>query len=220
MTAKLHWSSRSPFVRKVMIVLHETNQQDDIELVDSLVATTLPPNQSVMDDNPLGKIPAYVPEEGPALFDSRVICEYLDSKSGGSLFPDRLPARMQQLRWQAMADGLSDLLLVWRTELNRDGGPWVALTTGYDAKVHAVMHRLESEADQLQEAQFGIGLVSLVCALGQLDFRWPDSGWTERFPKLSALNERLQTRASVQAAPPPVDDESLPAPHPLNFKLD
>lgn len=220
MTVKLHWSPRSPFVRKVMIVLHETNRQDDIELVHSMVATTLPPNQAVMDDNPLGKIPAYVPDEGPALFDSRVICEYLDIKAGGSLFPANLPERLQQLRWQAMADGLSDLLLVWRTELNREGGPWDVLTTGYEAKVRAVMHRLESETDQLRDAPFGIGQVSLVCALGQLDFRWPDSGWTQRFSKLAALNERWQSRASVQAAPAPVDDEPSPAPHTLDFRLD
>lgn len=220
MTAKLHWSSRSPFVRKVMIVLHETNQLDDVELVHSLVATTLPPNQAVLDDNPLGKIPAYVPTEGPALFDSRVICEYLDIKGSGGLFPDNLSARMQQLRWQAMADGLSDLLLVWRTELNRDGGPWDSLTNGFEAKVHAVMHRFEAEAGELQDADFGIGKVSLVCALGQMDFRWPDSGWTMRFPELSAVNEQLKKRASVLAAPVATDDDSATASHPLNFRLD
>lgn len=220
MSAKLHWSSRSPFVRKVMIVLHETDQQDDVELVHSLVATSLPPNQAVMADNPLGKIPAYVPTEGQALFDSRVICEYLDTKGNGGLFPAELATRMQQLRWQAMADGLSDLLLVWRTELNREGGPWDALTTGYDAKVHAIMQRLESEAGELQAAGFGIGHVSLVCALGQLDFRWPDSGWNERFPLLSLLNERLLARASVKAAPAAIDEDTSPAPHPLNFRLD
>jgi len=220
MNAKLHWSPRSPFVRKVMIVLHETHQQDDVELVDSLVATTLPPNEAVMRDNPLGKIPAYVPGEGAALFDSRVICEYLDIKGGGGLFPDSLAARMQQLRWQAMTDGLSDLLLVWRTELNRKGGPLDSLTKGYEAKVHAVMHQLEAEACALQDAAFGIGHVSLVCALGQLDFRWPDSGWPERFPMLCAVNERLKRRASVQSTPAAFDKDSTPATHPLNFRLD
>lgn len=219
MNTKLHWSPRSPFVRKVMIVLHETGQIDQVELVRNVVATFLPPNQAVMADNPLGKIPVLV-ENGRALFDSRVICEYLDARAGARLFPAELNERLRHLRWQAMADGLSDLLLVWRVELNRDGGPWPALTESYEAKVRATMAAFEAEADDITAAPFGIGHIALACALGQLDFRWAGCGWRERFPRLAALGTDLASRASVKATEVVDDVPAETTPHPLDFTQD
>ena len=199
---KLHWSPRSPFVRKVMIVLHETGQLDQVEQVRSVVAMHLPPNAAVMADNPLGKIPTLVIEDGTALFDSRVICEYLDHRAGGSLLGDR---RFVQLRWQALGDGLIDLLLLWRTELSRPSGPWDAVTEGWHAKARAVMATLEAETPALAATPFGLGHVAIVCALGQLDFRWSDANWRDHFPQLAKAEAGWAARSSV-AATAIVDD--------------
>ncbi|WP_244274585.1 glutathione S-transferase N-terminal domain-containing protein [Labrenzia sp. OB1] len=203
---KLHWSPRSPFVRKVMIALHETGLLDEVECTRSVVAVHLPPNEQVMPDNPLGKIPVLVTEDGKSVFDSRVICEYLDMRSGTGLFPADPLARLDQLRWQALADGLTDILLIWRTELSRESGPWQAVTDGWLTKARAAMARLEKEAPLLEAAPFGIGHIALISALGQLDFRWPDCQWRDHFPALSALEARMAKRSSVVATAV-VDDQ-------------
>ncbi len=204
---KLHWSPRSPFVRKVMIVLHETGLLDEVDCVRSVVAVHLQPNEQVMPDNPLGKIPVLVTDDGKSVFDSRVICEYLDMKSATGLFPADPAERLDQLRWQALADGLTDILLVWRTELSRESGPWQALTEGWLTKVRAAMARLEKETPALETSSFGIGHIALICALGQLDFRWPDCRWRDHFPALAALEARLSKRSSV-AVTAVVDDQT------------
>jgi len=205
MGMKLHWSPRSPFVRKVMIVLHETGQVDQVETVRSVVAAHLPPNRAVLADNPLGKIPTLLTEEGLALFDSRVVCEYLDMRAGTGLFPADPAQRFRQLRWQALGDGLLDILLVWRTELSRPAGPWEALTGALLVKVRAAMQRLEAEAQDLADAPFGIGQIAITCALGQLDLRWHDCGWRAAFPRLGRAAADWEGRPSV-AAVPVIDD--------------
>ncbi|MDO9526427.1 MAG: glutathione S-transferase [Gemmobacter sp.] len=199
MNMKLHWSPRSPFVRKVMIVLHETGLLAQVDCVRSVVAVHLPPNAAVIADNPLGKIPTLVTEDGKAVFDSRVICEYLDLRAGSGLFPSDPAARLDQLCWQALADGVTHILLVWRTELSRETGPWPAVTKGWQAKLRAAMARLEDEAPALMTAPFGIGHVAVIAAIGQLDFRWPDCAWRDHFPKLAALAAQLSSRPSVEA---------------------
>lgn len=167
---KLHWSPRSPFVRKVMIVLHETGLVDSVELCRNVVAVQLPTPEAVLADNPLGKIPALVTDDGRQLADSRVICEYLDLQAEAGLFPSDPRARMAHLNWQALADGMCDVLLIWRTELIRETGPWEVLLSNWRTKVRATMARFEAEADDMAEASFGIGHVALVAALGQFDF--------------------------------------------------
>lgn len=194
---KLHWSPRSPFVRKVMIVLHETDQLADVEQVRSVVAVSQPPNLAVLPDNPLGKIPTLVTDEGLALFDSRVICEYLDARVGGGLVPSDAVARIKARRWEALGDGLTDILLAWRTELTRPTGPWLAITDSWLIKVRASMLRLESEAQDLAETPFGIGHIAIVCALGQMDFRWSDSNWRDHFPVLARVSSEWDRRTSV-----------------------
>ena len=207
---KLHWSPRSPFVRKVMIVLHETGLAEAVDLSRNVVALQLPTPAAVLADNPLGKIPALVTEDGRQLIDSRVICEYLDLRAGTGLFPAEPRLRLAHLTWQALADGMTDVLLIWRTELARDTGPWQALIDGWRVKVQASMARLEAEALEIAETPFGIGHVALVAALGQMDFRWPDCNWREAFPQLAALDAGLAARPSVAATAVQDDQESDP----------
>src|SRR5713226_5361392 len=116
---KLHWSPRSPFVRKVMIVAHELGLTDRITLLRTVVATTRP-HLPLMEENPLSKIPTLVLDDGTVLYDSPVICEYLDSlHSGPKLIPTDLQARMVALRRQALGDGFLDFLLLLRNERER-----------------------------------------------------------------------------------------------------
>ena len=115
---KLHWSPKSPYVRKVMICAHELGLADRIELVRS-VAAMLKPNPRLMEDNPLSKIPTLVLPDGFALFDSAVICEYLNDLAGGSLFPSHGNDKWQALRWHAFGDGLLDAAILWRNERER-----------------------------------------------------------------------------------------------------
>src|SRR5580704_18659729 len=116
---KLHWSPRSPFVRKVMVVAHECGVADHLTRVRT-VAATAKPHPDLMKDNPLSKIPTLVLDDGTVLYDSPVICEYLDSlHDGPKLFPSDAGARMTALRRQALGDGFLDFLLLWRNERER-----------------------------------------------------------------------------------------------------
>lgn len=203
---KLHWSPRSPFVRKVMIVLREKGMLDEVECVRSVVAFAAMPNQDLLSDNPLNKIPTLVLDDGRSLFDSRVICEYLEATGGGPrLLPEAGDARFAQLRWQALGDGLTDVLLLWRSELTRPNGISEILPKAFESKVRAAMARLNAEADQLDSAAFGLGHVAIICALGQLDFRYLENHWRQAFPDLAKWHAKVLARPSVNATVPEDD---------------
>jgi glutathione S-transferase len=191
-----------------MIVLHETQQIDRVECVRSVVAYAAKPNETVLEDNPLGKIPALVLDDGVCLFDSRVICEYLDTlHSGPRLLPAEGRGRFDHLRWQALGDGITDILLLWRNEQMRPHGPYEIVTDAFDRKLRACFSRLEREAEALAGAGFGLGHIAIVCAVGQLDFRFPASHWQEAFPRFAAWHAEAMRRPSI-AATVPVDDPS------------
>lgn len=199
---KLHWSPRSPFVRKVMIVLCEKDLLSQVELVRSVVAMSAPPNPEVLHDNPLGKIPTLVLDNGKALFDSRVICEYLDNLGAGRrLIPASFEDRVDCLRWQALGDGLTDILLLWRTEMARGGSRNDTIASGFDVKVRKALAVLDDETVRLRSCNFGLGHVAIVCALGQLDFRFSDCGWRRAHPYLAEWCAGMQQRPSVLQNP-------------------
>lgn len=208
---QLLWSERSPFVRKVMITLYETGQLGDVALQPEMVALHLPPGEDVLALSPLGKIPVLTTEGGQQIYDSRVICDYLDGRAGGGLMPSDPEARLDQLRWQALGDGILDILLLWRTELTREGGVWPELITGWRAKLRRAMGQLDAETAALGQGYFGPGQIAVICALGHLDFRWPDCGWRAAHPGLAQLCADWATRESVAATSPPAPPE-LPDP--------
>lgn len=201
---KLHWSPRSPFVRKVMIVLNETGQLDQVDCVRSAVAMVLEPNPSVLADNPLGKIPTLVLEDGTALFDSRVICAYLAERAG-QLQPVTADERFRQLCWEALGDGMTDILLLWRIERMREEKADPVICAAFETKVRATVARLDAGAEQLSKTPLGLGHIAIFCALGQLEFRWPGTGWREAFPRLAAWFASVEVRPSF-AATAVVDD--------------
>jgi glutathione S-transferase len=200
---KLHWSPRSPYVRKSMIVAHETGVAGRLELVRSVVAMSKP-NPDVLRDNPLGRIPTLVTDDGTVLFDSAVICEYFDSlHAGPKLFPPAGPARWRALRWHALGDGMLDTLIIFRNEREQppaqQNADWLA---NFALKIRTSLDAIEREAGELEAAPFGIGHIALACALGYLDFRFDDLGWRNGHPRAAAWFAKMAERPSVKATTP------------------
>ncbi|MEM9493424.1 MAG: glutathione S-transferase [Myxococcota bacterium] len=200
---KLHYSPTSPFVRKVLIAAHELGLADRIEQVRAR-ASPDQLNQTLNRDNPLGKVPTLITDDGQALYDSRVICEYLDSLHGGAqLFPVATPARFQVLARQALADGIMDaaVLLRYETFLRPEAARWDEWIAGQTGKFERGLDRLDSEADRLGDS-IDIGTIAVACALGYLDLRYTDLAWRDGRPQLSAWMERFAARPSYRATSP------------------
>lgn len=198
---KLYWGSASPFVRKVMVVAHELGLQDSIQRLDS-AAHPVERDRRIQAFNPLAKVPAAMTDDGTVLYDSRVICEYLDAVAGGGLFPVPGPARWTALRRQALADGLLDAALLIRYERlarpeDRQWPDWILrqgekVTDALDA-----MH-----ADLPDAGCYDIGAISNGCALGWLDFRFPDIDWRAGRPRLAAWQAAFDARPAMVATRP------------------
>ena len=194
---KLHWSPKSPFVRKVMVCAHELGVADRLTLVRS-VAAMLKPNPQIMADNPLSKIPTLLLDDGRTLFDSVVICEYLDDLAGGALFPRPDDERWQALRWHALGNGLLDALILWRNEREREA-PIPALIDAFALKTEACLTLLEQETATLAGAPLNIGHIAIGCALGYVDYRFDHLAWRSRAPALAGWFATLSQRPSFVA---------------------
>jgi glutathione S-transferase len=201
---KLHWSPRSPFVRKVMIVAHERGLIDRLDCVRTVAAMTTP-HAELMRDNPLSKIPTIVLDDGTALYDSPVICEHLDALDGQpQLFPLDRKRRILALRRQALGDGFLDLLVFARNERLREQ-PSKAHLTSAAVRTAAVLESLEREADALAASGFDIGHITIGCALSYLDFRFAEQDWRKDHRRLAIWHAVFAARPSVVATRP-VDD--------------
>ena len=198
---KLYWSSRSPYVRKVMVVAHEAGLAGRIEKIPVVVSGMSPPNPTVMRENPLNKIPTLITDEGVTLFESVMICEYLDSlHRGPKLFPVEPKLRWPALRWHALGNATLDAEMAWRAELRRPKEQQAAVALqAYDLKLNAALSLLDGEAGALDAAPFSIGHVSIACALAYLDFRFADFDWRAGQPRLQAWFDELSTRPCMQA---------------------
>jgi glutathione S-transferase len=198
---KLRHAAASPFVRKVMVVAHEHGLADRIELVPTTVSP-VQPNESLAPENPLMKVPSLTTDDGQVLFDSPVICEYLDSLAGGrKLFPASGAARWTALCQQALGDGILDALILCRYETTRpEDKRWTGWTGGQMKKAHQGLAAAESED---LSGPRTIGQVTLGCTLGYLDFRFPDDGWRQRHPRLAAWYRKVEQLPSMQATKPP-----------------
>lgn len=194
---KLHWSPRSPFVRKVMVAAHELGLADRIQTVRTVVAMTKPARE-LFPDNPLGKIPTLVLEDGTILYDSQVIVEYLDSLAGGRLIPAAGPARWQELRRHALANGFLDLLILWRNERDKSP-PLPALVEAFALKTDAVLPAIEAEIGAIAAAPLGLAQITLGIVGSYLDFRFPDIDWRARCPNFAAWHKGFAERPSMRA---------------------
>lgn len=204
---KLHWSPRSPYVRKVMIAAHEMGLGDRLDCVRTVVSP-FAPAEELWADNPLNKLPTLVLEDGLAIFDNRVICEYLDTlHDGAKLFPTGGRERLIALRNQALGDGLLDVLMMrlierLRPEEKRSG----EIIESNERKTKATLDRLETDIELLTARPYDIGHVAIGTALGYADFRFAVDNWREGRPKLAAWHASFVERAAVLACP--VRDDS------------
>lgn len=200
---RLYWSPTSPYVRKVMLLAHESGLAARIELIDGR-GTPWDRNAETAAYNPLGKVPCLIPAEGPAIYDSRVICEYLDSLHDGPTFFPTGEARWRALTLQSLADGLLDAGLLMRYEGMRPeaerSANWVA---GQAAKLNAALDRLEARWIAHLNGPLDIGHLATAAALGWVELRQPVSPPAlDSRPKLKAWFEGFKQRPSMKATEP------------------
>jgi glutathione S-transferase len=200
---KMLHSPTSPFSRKVLITAHELGIAADIELV-SLTTSPLKSNPTLAAGNPLAKIPTLLLHDGSALYDSRVIIEYLLTLGGVQLMAPAGPHRWRVLRWQALADGILDASVAIRYETtlrpaDKIFPDWIQ---GQRDKISAALNALETEP--LQAAvQPIVGQIAIACALGYLDFRNIEPEWRASRPSLAAFFAAFSGRRSMTATMPP-----------------
>ena len=199
---RLYHAPASPFVRKVMILLHEAGAADRVTLVPAS-GTPLAPGSMPVDRNPLGKIPALERDDGPTLYDSRVICRYLDDLLQAGLYPAP-PHLWETLVLEATADGIADAAVLMRYEDHvrpeaSRSPEWVAAQW---AKVDRALTALESRWISHLNGPLDIGQIALGAALGYLDFRQPDRDWRATRPALAAWWNSFARRPALQATAP------------------
>jgi glutathione S-transferase len=195
---KLYFSPTSPFVRKCLVCAHEVGLADRITLASSS-AHPVDRDAVLVADNPLGQVPTLITDDGVSLYDSRVICEYLNDLGGGTLFPASGEARWRVLTLQALSDGILDAALLLRYEgaARPEALRWDAWQRGQLDKVATSLAWAEGEAESLR-GRLDIGTIGLACALWYLDLRFADHGWRARYPRLAAWSADFGARASMQ----------------------
>jgi len=193
---KLISAGPSPFVRKVRVLLHETGHTDDVEIVD-VAATPVTPNADAVAANPTGKIPALIRDDGPALYDSRVITRFLDARAGAGLYPE---ARLwETLTLEATADAIMDagVLMVYEHRVRPEEkvfDDWVEAQWGKIARSLAAVNTrwMSHLAGPLDMSHIAMG-----CALGYLDFRHGARNWRKGNDALAAWYDRFSQRGSM-----------------------
>ena len=183
---KLFFSPASPFVRKVMVVAHEVGLADRIERLTSK-AHPVDRDPAIREHNPLGQVPTLVTDDGVALYDSRVICEYLDALGDGGLFGTGQD-RWQALTLQALADGLmaAAVLIRYEAAVRPEALRWSDWTSGQMGKVTDALGAFEASLPGTG-GRTDIGTIAAGCALGYLDFRFADLNWRRAQPRGSGL---------------------------------
>ncbi len=198
---QLRYSPTSPYVRKVMVTAIETGLDRKIEKIPT---NPWDPGSDLPKDNPIGKVPALKIESGDTLFDSPVICEFLDSQHhGDKLYPASGGARWTVLKLHALADGILDAAVTRVVEGKRpaelQSKDWLerqkkAIARSLDA--------LEQSMSKLDGEQLSIAHIAAGCALGYLDFRHPGDEWRKGRPRLTKWYEEFSKRPSMQATVP------------------
>ncbi|MGJ7606001.1 glutathione S-transferase [Variovorax sp. LT1R20] len=201
---KIFHSPASPFVRKCMVVAHELGIADRIEKLPS-AAGPVKRDATILPKNPLGQVPTFLCDDGQVLYDSRVICEFLDATHSGSLFPADGSQRWARLTELALADGMTAaaLLARYETMLRPEALRWNDWTEGQLAKVRTGLEWLETAAPSFGD-RVDIGTIAFGCALGYMDFRFPSVDWRADAPNTAKWFEVFNQRASMQATLPAV----------------
>ena len=196
---KLIGSITSPYVRKVRAVMAEKKLEYDFVSEDVWSDTT-----TINDTNPLGKVPCLIMEGGEAVFDSRVIVEYVDTLSPvGKLIPPTGRERAEVKTWEALADGLLDAAILARLEAiwkhrsaEQRSQAWMDYQMGKVLSAVSAMSAGLGDRPYCVGTHLSLADIAVGCALSYLDFRFPDVDWRARGPNLDKLLEKLMQRAS------------------------
>jgi glutathione S-transferase len=200
---RLFHSATSPFVRKVMVTLHETGLVDRVELVPA-AGTPVAPGTMPVAVNPLGKVPTLERPDGPALYDSRVINRYLDTLASGGLYPEP-PRLWETLTLEATGQGISEaaVLMVYEGKVRPEAGQSEAWVEAQWAKIARALDVLESRWLAHLAGRIDAGQIAVGCALGYLDLRLGERDWRAGRPGLAAWFEGFAARPSMLATQPP-----------------
>ena len=200
---KLYFTATSPFVRKVLVSAHELGVMDRIETA-FVRPMPMEPNAELSRTNPLSKIPALILEDGNALFDSPVICEYLESiASPKRIIPTAPGDRFRVLRTQALADGILEAaILVFYEQTQRPKElHWIPWISGQTEKARQGLHALENDVDGLR-GEIDLGQIAVGAMFGWLDFRGVIPDLRTLVPKLAAWFDAFRERPSMRATEP------------------
>jgi len=194
---KLIGSNSSPYVRKVRIVMAEKKIDYQYELEDAFS-----PNSTVSRSNPLGKVPVLIMDDGGAVFDSRVIVEYLDNLTPvHRLVPPNGRPRVEVKTWEALADGLLDAAVLVRAEQtqrtdSQRSPAWIARQMGKVESALQAMSNGLADKPWCADGRYSLADISVGCALGYLDFRFSQLGWRAQFSNLARHADKLFARQS------------------------
>lgn len=201
MTLTLFHSTTSPYVRKVDVLLREAGLLDQVTFVSGS-GTPLAANSETAKANPLGKVPVLLRDDGPALYDSRVICRYLDDLAGNRFYP---PSRLYDvLTLEATADGILDaaLLMAYEWRLRPEEKRFDDWVEGQWAKVDRALDVLDDRWMSHLHGPLTMGQIAVACALGYLDLRNADREWRKGRLSLAAWFETFAKRDSMLATIP------------------
>ena len=201
----LRSSPTSPFGRKIKITLNVLGLADKVSVV---LTDTLDPEDTIRQQNPLGKVPTLLLDDGTTLYDSRVIVEYLDDLAGGGrILPDGGTERYRALTLQSLADGIMDaaLLMVYEARVRPEDKRFDGWLEGQWSKVTRALDVLESRWMPHLNGPIDMGGIAVGCALGYLAWRFPHLEWRRHYPNLGALVDKLSARPSFADTLPPAN---------------
>lgn len=198
---KLLLAGPSPFVRKVRVLLLETDQTDDVEMVN-VTASPLGPDPELVAVNPTGKIPALIRDDGPAIYDSRVICRFLDDRAESNLYPaSRL---WETLTLEATADAMMDaaVLMVYEARFKNPENQSHDWIEGQWAKVDRALDAVNTRWMSHLSGRLDMAHIAMACALSYLDFRHEGRNWRQGRDALANWHETFSARDSMKATRP------------------
>jgi glutathione S-transferase len=200
---KLYHSPTSPYVRKVMVLLHETGQTDDVALEPSQTSP-MAPAAGLSAKNPLMKIPALERGDGATLYDSRVICAFLDDRAQAGLY-GKGARRFEILTLEATGDGILDaaLALTYENRLRPEGKRWEDWAEAQWRKIASACAALDTRWMSHLNGPLDMGQIAVACALGYVDFRHDARNWRKGCDALQAWYGRFAERPSMRATVPP-----------------
>ena len=199
---KLYYNPASPFVRKALVFLHELGLAGEVEIVE-VIGSPVDPGTLPVTENPLGKIPTLVTDDGASLYDSRVICRYLDNLAGGRLYPEG-GGLWRTLTLEATADGIMEaaVLVVYETRCREEPQRSTRWVEGQWSKVARSLDLIEAEWIEHLDGGFDAGQAAVGCALGYLDLRHPGRHWRDRHGRLAGWFSKVSERTSMAATIP------------------